>query len=181
MRILVITGLSGAGKTTVADLLLQGDLFERVITTTTRDPRPGEVNGEHYHFVTPETFAQMECSGEFLESADVYGQHYGSSLAAVRDIHGRGCSPLMILDIQGATSIKHSGFDCYIVGLFASPNTLGERLRARGGAFDEIERRINGAGAEMAAGELLGIDRWLSTENSSPQLIASMLLESFLS
>jgi guanylate kinase len=83
----VITAPSGAGKTSLIDALLKSDPeLGLSISYTTRPPRPGEQNGREYHFVDKPTFEAMAAAGEFLESAEVHGNRYGTSRAVVRDL-----------------------------------------------------------------------------------------------
>ena len=87
----VITAPSGAGKSSLIDALLKEDPHLRLsVSYTTRAPRPGEVNGREYHFVDEKTFLAMLERGEFLESAQVHGNHYGTSQAVIREALARG-------------------------------------------------------------------------------------------
>ena len=88
---LVLVAPSGAGKTSVSRALLeQEEALSLSISATTRAPRPGEVEGVHYHFRTPEQFEAMERAGEMLESATVYGRRYGTPRAPVLEALAAG-------------------------------------------------------------------------------------------
>ncbi len=107
-RLIVITGQSGAGKTTLVDTLLAlHPHFVRPITCTTRSARDGEVTGVHYHFLTPNEFAQLVSEDYFLETAAVYGQNYGSPKTPVLQALAEGRDVLLVVDVQGAQQIMN--------------------------------------------------------------------------
>ena len=130
----VITAPSGAGKTSLIDALLKSDPeLGLSISYTTRPPRPGEQNGREYHFVDKPTFEAMAAAGEFLESAEVHGNRYGTSRAVVRDLLARGNDLILEIDWQGARQVRRSFPDC--IGIFILPPSLEElerRMRTRG-------------------------------------------------
>jgi guanylate kinase len=130
----VITAPSGAGKTSLIDALLKTDPGLRLsISYTTRPPRPGEQNGREYHFVDKATFEAMAAAGEFLESAEVHGNRYGTSRAVVRDLLAGGNDLILEIDWQGARQVRRSFPDC--IGIFILPPSLEElerRMRLRG-------------------------------------------------
>ncbi len=107
---LVLAGPAGSGKSTLCDRLvdeLPG--FERVITTTTRAPRDGEVDGVHYHFLTPEQFDRKIAAGEFLEWAWVHGRRrYGTLASSVLDPMAAGRSLVISIDVQGVESLRRA-------------------------------------------------------------------------
>ncbi len=140
----IITGLSGAGKSTVADALMQSSEgeFSRFITTTTRAMRPGEENGKQYWFITREEFEQKRDQGGFYEWADVYGNLYGPSKAEMERLHALNKPILIVLDVQGANTLKHIHPDAHIL-FFDAPNAdLLRRLQERGSSPEEIEKRL---------------------------------------
>ena len=153
----VITAPSGAGKTSLIKALLQDEPDLRLSTSyTTRPPRPGELNGREYHFVELPDFEAMHARGEFLESAEVHGNRYGTSRKVINDTLERGQDLILEIDWQGARQVRELYPDC--IGIFILPPSLGElerRLRARGhDAEPVIQRRLANAQAEMAhAGE----------------------------
>lgn len=151
-RVVVVTGPSGVGKTTVCERVLRRDDVDRVITATTRGPRPGEVDGRDYHFMTREAFIDARDRGAFLEWAEVYDRFYGTPKAGVESIVERGHDAMLIIDVQGAAQVKASGIDALFI--FLDPpdlDTLRERLRRRATeSDDQLATRLAKAEAEIA-------------------------------
>lgn len=131
---LILSGPSGAGKTALSRLLLEEFKdMELSISTTTRAPRKGETNGEHYNFVDDDTFKSMAKNGEFLEWAPVFGAHYGTPRARVEKALSRGRDVLFDIDWQGAQQLKQTAASD-LVKVFILPPSLEElegRLRKR--------------------------------------------------
>ncbi len=158
--ILLISAPSGAGKTTVGEALLrQAPGLRRVVTCTTRPPRPGEVAGTDYHFLDPDDFARRVTRSEFLEHATVYNHSYGTLKSSVLEQLGSGHNALLIIDVQGASSVRSAAqsdplLSRALVTVFLTPPDLAElerRLRGRGGdSEDSLQRRIQAARAEAA-------------------------------
>ncbi len=149
----VITAPSGAGKSSLIDALLKDDPQLRLsVSYTTRAPRPGEVNGREYHFVDDKTFLAMLERSEFLESAEVHGNRYGTSQAVIREALARGQDFLLEIDWQGAQQVRRLYPAC--VGVFILPPSVTElerRMRARGQDSDEvIRRRMSSAEEEIS-------------------------------
>jgi guanylate kinase len=104
----VISAASGAGKTSlVAALLQQVPGLEVSVSHTTRAPRPGEVDGVNYHFVDKDTFEAMVEAGEFIESATVFGNMYGTSRQHIQEQLLKGKDVILEIDWQGARQIRH--------------------------------------------------------------------------
>jgi guanylate kinase len=161
--ILLLSAPSGAGKTTVADgLIATTPNLHRVTTCTTRPPRPGEVPGKDYHFLTPEEFSERVAQGEFLEHATVYGKSYGTLKRSVHELLESGHDVLLNIDVQGAERVRQEAqrdavLSGALVTVFLTPSSLTEletRLRGRGSdAEDVIQRRLESARAEAARWE----------------------------
>ena len=137
----VLSSPSGAGKTTISRMMLEADKdIALSISATTRPPRPGEVDGVHYHFVDVETFKKMAADGEFLEWAHVFGHRYGTPRAPVDAMLEAGKDVLFDIDWQGAQQLyQEAGPD--VVRVFVLPPTMEElerRLRARNTDSDEV-------------------------------------------
>ena len=151
-NIFVVTAPSGAGKTTLVAALLAADQQIKLsVSYTTRAPREGEVDGKNYHFVSRETFIGMLQRSEFLESAEVYGNFYGTSRHWLEQRMGEGCDMLLEIDWQGAQQMRKQFPEA--VSIFILPPSIAElerRLRNRGSdSEDVIARRVAGALGEM--------------------------------
>jgi guanylate kinase len=149
----VVAAPSGAGKSTLVNALLaQEPGIQLSISTTTRQPRPGEQDGREYHFTTAEDFVARADRGEFMEWAEVHGNYYGTSRLTVEDKMKTGTDILLEIDWQGARQVKKQFPDA--AGIFILPpsiEALEERLHKRG--TDEphiITRRLLAAGGEIA-------------------------------
>ena len=153
---LVLSAPSGAGKTAISRALLDGDPgLGLSVSATTRAPRPGEVDGVHYHFRTEAEFRAMEAAGGLLEWARVLGgtHAYGTPRAPVEAALAAGRDLVFDIDWQGHRALR-AKLPGDVVGVFVLPPSLGalrERLGARGGdSAAEIERRMAQARAEIA-------------------------------
>lgn len=150
-NLIIITGPSGVGKTTVAlELLERHKNIKRVVTYTTRKKRKGEIDGKDYNFVTLKKFEIMKKAGEFFEWARVYENYYGNSLKDLKKLCEKNKYCLMVLDIQGAEKIKKE-FKKNI-GIFLTVNfsELAKRIKARGKMFRrDFETRQNIAKQEI--------------------------------
>lgn len=148
-----VSAPSGAGKSSLIAALLKTDPTIRLsISTTTRQPRPGEVDGREYHFTTVETFRKSIEAGEFLEHALVHDNYYGTSKVKVLELLQAGNDVLLEIDWQGALQIREQFPDT--VSLFILPPSIAElenRLNKRGQDSQEtIKRRIQGAALEIS-------------------------------
>lgn len=138
--LLVISAPSGAGKTSLIRALREQDpTLALSVSHTTRAPRPGEVDGVHYHFVSPEAFQEMVDRGAFLEHAEVFGRRYGTAEAEVRQRLARGEDLILEIDWQGARQVR-ARFPEAISLFILPPNiqTLEQRLRSRGQDREEV-------------------------------------------
>jgi guanylate kinase len=151
-QVFLVAAPSGAGKSSLVNALLQQDGSIRLsVSFTTRAPRPGEENGREYHFVTQEEFAHRRARGEFLETAEVHGNWYGTSRRWIEHELSQGADLLLEIDWQGARQVKL--LFPQAVGVFILPPSL-EALRTRLIQRRQdpplvIERRLAAARSEM--------------------------------
>jgi guanylate kinase len=154
--LIVVSSPSGGGKSTILRQLLAGDpTLDYSVSTTTRPPRSGELDGEAYFFVSDERFDQIIREGRFYEWAHVHGYRYGTRRDIIEEKLARGRDVLLDLDTQGALSVKRLAPDSVIVFLLPpSMEVLEQRLRARNLDSDEtIELRLKNARDEIACAE----------------------------
>lgn len=151
-RLLVVTGPGGVGKgTAVTELARRRPDLEVSVSATTRPPRPGEVDGVHYHFLTDDDFRARAAAGEFLEWAEFNGRCYGTLRGPVDAACARGRVVLLEIEVQGARQVRQR--DARAVLVFVAPPSreeLAARLRARGEAPEEITRRLDIAEWELS-------------------------------
>jgi len=149
-NLFIVTAPSGAGKSSLVNALLEADPGIKLsISYTTRAPRPGEENGVHYHFVSVDTFRDMLNRGDFLESAEVYGNYYGTSQPWIEDQIRAGRDLLLEIDWQGAAQVRKLFPEA--LSLFILPPSLAElrrRLEGRGQDSQEIIARRLAAAQE---------------------------------
>ena len=152
----VLSAPSGAGKTTLCSALRHKPDFVYAVSCTTRPPRPGEIEGEDYYFLSDADFDRRAAAGEFLEYAEVHGRKYGTLKSTVTENLVKGIDVLIDIDTVGADSIRQCG-DPFILDaladVFIMPPDLDElrrRLTKRGTeTADQIATRIVNAAAEM--------------------------------
>jgi guanylate kinase len=160
--LVVIAGPAGSGKSTLCDrLVAEVPEFSRVVTTTTRPPREGEINGVHYHFFSPDEFERRVAAGEFLEWAQVHGDNrfrlYGTLKASVLEPLAAGRNLVMSIDVQGVESMRRvarsdPNLNRALTTVFirVDRERLIARMRARAQDHeDEIARRMATAEAEL--------------------------------
>jgi guanylate kinase len=148
----VVSSPSGGGKgTIIRHVLACVDNLSYSVSFTTRAPRLGEVDGREYFFVSRETFDEMVAAGEFLESARVHGNFYGTSRRQILEETGTGADIILEVDVQGAASVRQLLMDS--VSIFILPPSyeiLRQRLIARGtDAPEELEVRLRNAPEEL--------------------------------
>ncbi|MCZ2205072.1 guanylate kinase [Cylindrospermopsis raciborskii] len=153
-KLIVLTGPSGVGKGTLMQkLLAQHPQLYYSVSATTRSPRPGEIDGKSYYFITPNSFQELVAQGEFLEWAEFAGNYYGTPRAAVLQQIQLGRSVILEIELAGARQIKASYPDA--LSIFILPPSfleLENRIRSRGQDSDEaITRRLNRAKEEIKA------------------------------
>lgn len=153
-RLIVCTGPSGVGKGTLLQALRQRHPHLKVsISATTRDPRPGEVDGQDYYFVSRAEFEAMADQGDLLESAEFAGNYYGTPKAPLARQMAAGDWVILEIELEGARQVRHSFPDA--LKLFVLPPSLEElehRIRQRGKDDDaSIQKRLGRAETEIAA------------------------------
>ena len=152
--LLVLSSPSGAGKTTLSRALLDSDGGIRLsISVTTRKPRPGEIDGKDYVFVSGEDFERMRAAGDLLEWAQVFGNAYGTPRAPVEEAIARGEDVLFDIDWQGAQQLaeKMAGDLVRVFILPPSGSVLESRLRGRAQDPPEVvAKRMAEASAEIS-------------------------------
>lgn len=152
--LIVLSAPSGCGKTTILRRVMQelpGLVFS--VSHTTRAPRPGEIDGVHYHFVSPAEFLavrdQQPCG--FLEWAEVHGNWYGTSVAEVEQRCHDGLDVLLDIDVQGAAQVRQRATPITIFIAPPSLQILEQRLRGRGTESEEIiAKRLKNAEKELS-------------------------------
>lgn len=152
-NLFIVAAPSGAGKSSLVNAVLEEDRnLQLSISFTTRPPRPGEENGREYHFVDNATFSKMLGHGEFLESAEVHGNRYGTSQRWIQATRATGRDIVLEIDWQGAQQVRKIFPET--ISLFILPPSMTElerRLRTRGKDSDAVIRqRLVNARDEMA-------------------------------
>ncbi|MAC80739.1 MAG: guanylate kinase [Rhodobacteraceae bacterium] len=143
--LVILSSPSGAGKSTLARRLRHWDnsiVFS--VSATTRAPRPGEVDGQDYHFLPEATFKTQVARGEMLEHAHVFGNFYGSPRQPVQEAIDAGQDVLFDIDWQGAQQIRNSVLGQHTLSIFLLPPSIAElrrRLEARGQDDEEVIKR----------------------------------------
>jgi guanylate kinase len=151
----IISGPSGVGKDTIIDTLRErrtGSNYHFVVTCTTRAQRPGEVDGESYHFVTPERFGAMRAGDDLLEANQVHEHWYGTPRDQVGEALAAGRDIILKIDVQGAQAVKERVPDALLIFIVPpSLEALFQRLRSRATeTADELEVRQRNAAIEIA-------------------------------
>lgn len=137
-QLFIVTAPSGAGKSSLVKALLEKDPAIRLsVSYTTRAPRPGEVDGAHYHFVGKDEFQARLGKGEFLESAEVYGNYYGTSQPWIEAEMADGRDILLEIDWQGAAQVRKLMPGVH--SIFILPPSI-----------EELRRRLEGRGTDSA-------------------------------
>lgn len=183
--LLVLSGPSGVGKTTIARKLREVPGIVRVMTTTTRARRPQEVDGRDYRFLARAEFEAAIGRGEFLEHAEIGGNLYGSPKAAIEKEIEAGRLVLVDIDPQGARSVRAAGLPAFFV--FVEPPSMEElrkRLEGRrsGEDLEEVRRRLERAEREMGQKDLYDVVVTNTTvERATEEILAHVRKRNLLS
>ncbi|WP_044010147.1 guanylate kinase [Paucilactobacillus wasatchensis] len=183
-RVLVITGATGSGKTTVSSYLAKKYGMPQVITHTTRAPRPGEIDNVDYHFETDASMAKLH----LLERVDYDHHQYGSSYEALDQAWGKNPLISIVLDTKGAqTYHEQLGAQAVIIFLTVShPQALVSRLTERGDQTKPLKQRISSAEYQRdlrlppsltKTAHLIVNDDWQQTQGELDRLVASIQAE----
>jgi guanylate kinase len=153
--LIILSSPSGAGKSTLAKRLMKWDAsLSFSVSTTTRAPRPGEVDGVDYNFANEDDFKRQVADSEMLEHAFVFGNFYGSPIGPVEAAIESGHDVLFDIDWQGAQQIKNSALGAYVMSVFILPPSIGElhrRLVNRGQDDEEtITKRMRKSWDEIS-------------------------------
>ncbi len=153
--LIIVSAPSGAGKSSLIAALIEQQGQDKVqvsVSHTTREPRPGEENGQHYHFVSEPEFKSLIAHDAFYEWAEVFGNYYGTSAQAIEQQLSAGIDVMLDIDWQGAQQIRKQNPEA--IGIFILPpsrQALEERLRQRGQDSDAvIAGRMAKAQAEIS-------------------------------
>ena len=148
---LVVSGPAGSGKGTVNKHLLERDDYCFSVSATTRAPRPGEINGTHYHFISKEDFLDRINSGDMLEYTEYCGNFYGTPKKEAEYVLNSGKNLLLEIEVEGAKNIKAKYPDAVLILLLPPSYAVQEqRLRGRGTEKEEkILERLNRAREEI--------------------------------
>ncbi|NBV51419.1 guanylate kinase [bacterium] len=153
-RLIIISAPSGAGKTTLCDLLLKDfSQIQQSVSTTTRPQRPHEINGQHYFFITSEEFEKKKLAGEFAEWAEVHGNFYGTRKQTVDGLLAAGKHVLFAIDVQGALNLKKL-YPTRALLIFVHPPSIEELqnrlIQRKGDAPEAIAKRLQNAYTEIS-------------------------------
>ena len=155
-RLIVVAGPSGVGKTSVlAELRQRYPDFYFSVSVTTRPPRPGEVDGSHYHFVDNDTFDKLVADNQLLEHAEYAGNRYGTPRGPVEQALDQGKPALLEIEVQGARQVRDAWPSAFMV-MIQPPSweVLVARLTGRGTEKPEVvERRLAAAKDELSASD----------------------------
>lgn len=176
-KLIVFSAPSGAGKSTLKDALMRRfPVLRYSVSATTRKPRPGEIEGQHYFFKTPEAFKAMIDRGELVEHMEVHGNFYGTPRAPVLAALAAGNSVILDLDVYGKVNFDKEFPDA--VGILIAPPDLGElerRLVARGSDDAETIRvRMRNAREELEFAKRRGKYEYVVVNDAFDRALAEL-------
>lgn len=178
--LIIISGPAGSGKGTIVSHMREKAPFEFSVSATTRAPRPGEIDGVHYHFIDKAAFEEKIRNGDMLEHAEYVGNYYGTPKAPVEKTLSEGKDIILDIEVQGALQVKEKMPDAVMV--FVLPpdaETLEGRLRGRGTETDQvIEKRMNKARTELSL--LSRYDYVVINQNGGAEQAAEQVLSILL-
>ncbi|AKM81843.1 TPA: guanylate kinase [Candidatus Berkelbacteria bacterium] len=130
-KLFILSGQSGVGKNTIAKQMLENLDLVKIITCTTRDPRPDEIDGKDYFFLTEEDFADKIGNNYFLEYAKVHNWHYGTPKEQAENLLNDGKNILMVIDVQGGVQIKEKMPEARLIFVKYTDGKLEDQIRNR--------------------------------------------------
>ncbi len=137
--LIVISGPAGSGKGTVIGRLLESEDFVYSVSATTRSPRPGEIDGKNYHFISKKEFERRIADGEMLEYTSYCRNYYGTPLKEAREILNAGKNLILEIEVEGAMNVKRLYPEAVLIMLLPPSFAIQEaRLRGRGTEPDEV-------------------------------------------
>lgn len=167
---LILIGASASGKTEIAKLLIKKHGFEKLVTTTTRPMRDGEVNGIDYHFVTPDEFYAKKDNDEFFETVIYNENYYGTPKDCKKN-------NVLIVDPIGANNIFMNSTGHMFIVLTTSEEVRRERMLARGDKLEAIESRLEHDRAHFELNKMNHFDHSIETDNKTLDELADLIAE----
>lgn len=171
---IILTGASASGKTSIAKELIENYKFTKFVTSTTRSPRLGEVNDVDYHFLSKGEFIAKEAKGDFIETVCYNNNFYGTSIEDVKD------DKVLIVDILGANKFyERLGSKAVFFFITCSEELTKIRMRERGDKEEEIIARLNGDRVYFDINNMNHIDFIINTDNDSISNVTKMIFDKY--